>query len=248
MKKLEGKVAIVTGASKGIGAGIAKAFGAAGASVVVNYASGKEAAERVVGEIEAGGGKAIAVQADVSNAADVKRLFASTKTAFGKLDTLVNNAAVFAFGPLESATEEEFHKHYNVNVLGLLLVTKEAVAAFGDAGGSILNIGTAGTRTPNPGALLYLSSKGAVDVLTRGLAKELGPRKIRVNSINPGGTETEGSHRLGLIGSPMAARMIENTPLGRIGQPTDIAPVAVFLASDDASWVTGELLHVTGGA
>jgi 3-oxoacyl-[acyl-carrier protein] reductase len=248
MSKLAGKVAVVTGASKGIGAGIARALAAAGASVVVNYASSKEGAERVVAEIEAKGGKAIAVQADVAKAADVKRLFADTKRAFDKLDILVNNAGVYGFSPLEGITEEEFHREYNTNVLGLILATQAAVAAFGDAGGSIVNIGTAGTRAPVAGGTLYLSTKGAVDVITVSLAKELGPRKIRVNQINPGGTETEGAHAAGIIGSPFEKMMVDKTPLGRLGQPGDIGPVAVFLASDDAAWVTGELLHASGGA
>ncbi len=248
MSKLAGKVAVVTGASKGIGAGIAKALAAAGASVVVNYASSKEGADRVVAEIEAKGGKAIAVQADVARSADVKRLFAETKRTFDKLDILVNNAGVFAFGPLEGITEEEFHREYNTNVLGLLLATQAAVAAFGEAGGAVINIGTAGTRAPAAGGTLYLSTKGAVDVITVSLAKELGPRKIRVNQINPGGTETEGSHAAGIIGSPFEKMMIDKTPLGRIGQPGDIGPVAVFLASDDAAWITGERLHASGGS
>ena len=247
MSKLEGKVAVVTGASKGIGAGIAKAFGAAGASVVVNYASSKDGADRVVAEIVSAGGKAVAVQANVARAADVKRLFAETERAFGTPDILVNNAAVFALLPLEGITEEEFHREYDTNVLGLILATQSAVASFGDKGGAIINIGTAGTRAPNAGTLLYLSTKGAVDVITRTLARELGPRKIRVNSINPGGTETEGTRAAGLIGSPFEKVLVAATPLGRIGQPGDIGPVAVFLASDDAAWVTGELLHVSGG-
>ena len=248
MSKLAGKVAVVTGASKGIGAGIAKALGAAGASVVVNYASSKEGADRVVAEIKAKGGKAIAVQADVAKAADVKRLFAETKREFDKLDILVNNAAVFAFSPLEGITEEEFHREFNTNVLGLILATQSAVPLFGEAGGSVINIGTAGTRAPMVGGTVYLSTKGAVDVITRTLAKELGPKKIRVNSINPGGTVTEGSRAAGVIGSDFEKTLVAGTPLGRIGQPGDIGPVAVFLASDEAAWVTGELLHASGGA
>ena len=248
MSKLTGKIAVVTGASKGIGAGIAKALATAGASVVVNYASSKEGADRVVADIESRGGKALAVQADVAKSADVKRLFAETKRAFGKLDILVNNAGIFAFSPLEGITEEEFHREFDTNVLGLILATQSAVAAFGDGGGTVINIGTAGTRAPVAGGTLYLSTKGAVDVITRSLAKELGPRKIRVNQINPGGTETEGAHAAGIIGSPFEKLMIAGTPLGRMGQPGDIGPVAVFLASDDAAWITGELLHASGGA
>jgi 3-oxoacyl-[acyl-carrier protein] reductase len=248
MSKLAGKVAIVTGASKGIGAGIAKALASAGASVVVNYASSKEDADRVVSEIVARGGKAVAVQADVAKSEDVKRLFAQAKRDFGRLDALVNNAAVYAFSPIDAFTEADFRRQYDTNVLGLLLATQGAVALFGEAGGSIINIGTAGTRSPIAGGAVYLSSKGAVDVITRTLAKELGPRKIRVNSINPGGTDTEGARTAGVIGSAFETQLVAGTPLGRIGQPSDIGPVAVFLASDDAAWVTGELLHARGGA
>src|SRR5258705_8726738 len=198
--KLNNKVAIVTGASKGIGAGIAKGLADAGAAVVVNYASSKEGADRVVAEIASKGGKAIAVMGNVSKAADVKQLFEETIRAFGTLDVLVNNAGVYSFGPLESATEEEFHRQFNTNVLGLILATQEAVKIFAEKGGSIINIGTVASQTGAPNMVLYMATKGAVDSVTRVLSKELGPRKIRVNSINPGGTETEGAHALGVIG------------------------------------------------
>jgi len=247
MSGLTGKVAIVTGASKGIGAGIAKGFGAAGASVVVNYASSKEGADRVVAEITSKGGKAIAVQGDVSKAADVQRLFTETKKAFGLLDVLVNNAGVFKFEPLESVTEDEFHREFNTNVLGLLLVTREAVQHFGPKGGSVINIGSVASRKTPPMSAIYSATKGAVDAITAVLAKELGPKKIRVNSINPGGVETEGVHTLGIIGSDFAKQMVAETPLGRFGQPQDIAPVAVFLASENSGWLTGETLVASGG-
>jgi 3-oxoacyl-[acyl-carrier protein] reductase len=247
MGEMTGKVAIVTGASKGIGAGIAKGFGAAGASVVVNYASSKEGADRVVEEIARTGGKAIAVQADVSNASDVKRLFEETRKTFGSLDVLVNNAGVYHFEPLESVTEEEFHREFNTNVLGLILSTREAVKYFGPQGGSVINIGSvASTRTP-PMSVVYTATKAAVDAITRVLAKELGTKNIRVNSINPGGVETEGVHSAGIIGSDFAKQIVADTPLGRFGQPEDIVPVAVFLASPQAGWLTGELLTASGG-
>ncbi len=247
MAELKGKVAIVTGASKGIGAGIAKALGKAGAAVVVNYASSKEGADRVVKEITQNGGQAIAVQGDVAKAGDVKRLFAETKKAFGSLDILVNNAGVYQFLPLESVTEEEFHREFNTNVLGLILATREAVKYFGAEGGSVINVGSvASTMTP-PNSVIYTATKGAVDAVTRALAKELGPRKIRVNSINPGGVETEGTHRIGVVGSDFEKQMVAQTPLGRFGQPEDIGPVAVFLASGAAGWVTGEVLAASGG-
>jgi 3-oxoacyl-[acyl-carrier protein] reductase len=247
MHDLKGKVAIVTGASKGIGAGIAKGLGEAGASVVVNYASSKTDAERVVNEIKQNGGKAIAVQGDVSKAGDVKRLFEETKKEFGALDVLVNNAGVYEFAPLESITEDGFHRHFNTNVLGIILATREAVKYFGDGGGSVINIGSvASTMTP-PNSVVYTATKGAVDAVTRVLAKELGPKKVRVNSINPGGVETEGTHSGGIVGSDFAKQMIAQTPLGRFGQPDDIAPVAVFLASPDSGWLTGEVLVASGG-
>jgi 3-oxoacyl-[acyl-carrier protein] reductase len=247
MSNLKGKVAIVTGASKGIGAGIAKSLGAAGAAVVVNYATSKEGADRVVAEITSEGGRAIAVQGDVSKATDVQRLFEETKKAFGSLDVLVNNAGVYQFIPLESVTEEEFHREFNTNVLGLILTTQEAVKYFGPEGGSVINIGSIASSITPPMSVVYTATKGAVDAITRVLAKELGPRKIRVNSINPGGVETEGVHRIGMIGSEQEKQMVAQTPLGRIGQPEDIAPVAVFLASAESGWVTGETISVSGG-
>jgi len=247
MSKLTGKVAVVTGASKGIGAGIAKAFGAAGASVVVNYASSKEGAERVVAEIVAKGGKAIAVQGDVSQIADISRLFAETKKAFGAVDVLVNNAGVYRFASLEQVTAEEFHRQFNTNVLGLILTTQEAVKHFGGDGGSIINIGSTASQLAFPETVVYAATKGAVDTITHVLAKELGPRKIRVNSINPGGVETEGVHALGILGTDFEKNIVAQTPLGRFGQPEDIAQIAVFLASSDSGWLTGELLLASGG-
>jgi len=247
MSKLTGKVAIVTGASKGIGAGIAKGLGAAGAAVVVNYASSKEDAERVVAEITRKGGQALAVQGDVSKAADVQRLFAETQQAFGAVDVLVNNAGVYQFDPLEAVTETEFPREFNTNVLGLLLVTQEAVQHFRPEGGSIINIGSVASQATPPQSVVYSATKGAVDAITRALAKELADRKIRVNSINPGGVETEGVHQAGIIGSDFEKQMIAGTPLGRLGQPEDIAPIAVFLASEDAGWLTGETLVASGG-
>ena len=245
--RLTGKVAIVTGASKGIGASIAKSFAAAGAAVVVNYASSREGADRVVAEIAAEGGKAIAVQGDVSKAEDVRRLFAATKEAFGALDVLVNNAGVFQFAPLEAVTEDEYHREFNINVLGTLLATQEALKHFGPAGGSVINISSIVSTNPVANSVVYSATKGAVDTITRALAKELGERKIRVNAIAPGGVETEGVHTLGIIGSDFQKDMIARTPLGRFGQPDDIARVAVFLASDDAAWLTGERLTASGG-
>jgi len=248
MSDLKGKVAVVTGASKGIGAGIAKALAEAGASVVVNYASSKEGADRVVAEINSnGGGKAIAVQGDVAKAADVQRLFKETKKAFGALDVLVNNAGVYQFQPLEAATEQEFHREFNTNVLGLILATQEAVKHFGPEGGSVINIGSVASETTPPMSVVYSATKGAVDAITGVLAKELGPRKIRVNSINPGGVETEGVRTAGIAGSDFAKQMVARTALGRFGQPEDIAPVAVFLASADSGWLTGEIIRASGG-
>ncbi|MGH7484632.1 MAG: SDR family NAD(P)-dependent oxidoreductase [bacterium] len=247
MGKLTGKVAVVTGASKGIGAGIAKGLAAEGAAVVVNYASSREGADRVVAGIAKEGGKAIAVQGDVAKAADVQRIFAETEKAFGHLDVLVNNAGVYQFQALEEITEEQFHRQFNTNVLGLILATQEAEKRFGAEGGSIINIGSnASTLTP-PSAAVYTATKGAVDAVTRTLAKELGPKKIRVNSINPGMVETEGTHTAGILGSDFAKGMEAQTPLGRIGQPEDIARIAVFLASGDAGWLTGETLLASGG-
>ena len=247
MSRLTGKVAVVTGASKGIGAGIAKGLAAAGASVVVNYASSKEGADRVVAQITAKGGRAIAVQGDVAKSADVKRLFAETKKAFGSLDVLVNNAGVFRFVPIEEVTEAEFHRQFNTNALGLILATQEAVKHFGPAGGSVINIGSAISLNAAPNAVIYAATKGAVDQITLVLAKELGPKKIRVNSINPGGTETEGFVAMGSAGSEMAKYLIPQTPLGRLGKPEDIAPIAVFLASDESAWVTGTTILAAGG-
>ena len=248
MSELTGKVAIVTGASKGIGAGIAKSLAAAGAAVVVNYASSKEGADRVVGEITEKGGKAVAVQADVSKGADVQRLFEETKEAFGALDVLVNNAGVYQFAPLEAVTEDEFHRQFNTNVLGLILTTQEAVKHFGPEGGSVINIGSVvSAGNPPAASVVYTATKGAVDGITQVLAKELAPRKIRVNSINPGGVETEGVHQAGIIGSDLEKQMVERTALGRLGQPEDIAPVAVFLASPRSGWLTGEILQASGG-
>jgi 3-oxoacyl-[acyl-carrier protein] reductase len=247
MNKLRNKVAVVTGASKGIGAGIAKGLAAEGAAVVVNYASSKEGADRVVAEITEKGGKAVAVQGDVSSAADVKRLFAETKKAFGKLDGLVNNAGVYQFAALEEITEEQFHRQFNTNVLGLILATQEAAKLFGPEGGSVINIGSTASRLTPPTTAVYTATKGAVDAVTHVLAKELGPRKIRVNSINPGVVETEGVHTAGFIGSDFETQLEAQTPLGRIGQPGDIAPIAVFLASADSGWLTGETLLASGG-
>jgi 3-oxoacyl-[acyl-carrier protein] reductase len=247
MSQLSNKVAVVTGASKGIGAGIAKGLAAAGAAVVVNYSSSKEGADRVVAEIIMDGGKAVAVQGDVSKAADVKRIFAETKKAFGRLDVLVNNAGVYQFAPLGDITEEQFHRQFNTNVMGLILTTQEAVKHFGTGGGTIINIGsTASSLTPAT-STVYTATKGAVDAVTRVLAKELGPSGIRVNSINPGMVETEGVHAAGFIGSDFQKQFEGQTPLGRIAQPDDIAPIAVFLASADSGWLTGETLLASGG-
>ena len=247
MSKLKDQVAVVTGASKGIGAGIAKALAAEGASVVVNYSSSKVGADKVVAEIVKKGGKAIAVQADVSKQADVTRLFAETKKAYGRLDVLVNNAGVYVLGPLESVTEETFHSHFNLNVLGLLLATKEAVKLFGDNGGSVINVGSAVSRLTPPNASVYTATKGAVDVITRSLSKELGPRKIRVNSINPGMIETEGVHAAGFIDSDFRKWVEAEAPLRRIGQTDDISPTAVYLASSDSKYMTGETIAISGG-
>jgi 3-oxoacyl-[acyl-carrier protein] reductase len=247
MSTLKGKVAIVTGASKGIGAAIAKGFAEAGAAVVVNYASSKDGADRVVDEIKQKGGKAIAVKGDVAKATDVKRLFEETKKAFGTLDVLVNNAGVYEFAPLEATTEDEFHREFNTNVLGTILATREAVKYFGGSGGSVINVGSLASTMAPPNSVVYTATKGAVDAITRVLAKELGPKGIRVNSINPGGVETEGTHSGGIIGSDFQKQMIAQTPLGRFGQPDDIAPVAVFLASPASGWLTGEVLVASGG-
>jgi 3-oxoacyl-[acyl-carrier protein] reductase len=245
--KLAGKVAVVTGASKGIGAAIAKQLAADGAAVVVNYASSKSGADKVVKEITAQGGKAIAVQADVAKLSDIGRLFAETKQAYGRLDVLVNNAGVYEFLPLEQITEEHVHRQFNVNVLGLILTTQAAVKQFGAAGGSIINLSSVASTSAPPGASVYSATKGAVDTLTKSLAKELGSRKIRVNAINPGMVETEGVHAAGFVGSDFQKQTEAQTPLGRIGQPQDIATVAAFLASTDSGWITGETLYAAGG-
>ena len=246
MSKLKNKVAVVTGASKGIGAAIAKAMAAEGASVVVNYASSKEGADRVVADIVKKGGKAVAVQGDVAKTADVQRIFAETKKTFGKLDVLVNNAGVYQFAALGEVTEEQFHRLFNTNVLGTILASQEAVKHFNGAG-NIINIGSAVSEITPPASAVYTATKGAVDAVTRVLAKELGPRKIRVNSINPGVVETEGTHDAEFIGSDFQKQLEAQTPLGRIAQPDDIAPIAVFLASDDSGWLTGETLLASGG-
>ena len=246
-EKLQGKVAIVTGASKGIGAAIARHLAAEGAAVVVNYSSSKEGADRVVNEIKSKGGRAIAVQANVAKQADVERLFAETKQAFDTLDILVNNAGIYDFAPLESVTAEHFHKQFDLNVLGLLLVTQQAAKHFGPTGGSVVNISSVVAHSPVATASVYSATKAAVDAVTRSLAKELGPRKIRVNSINPGMVETEGLRGTGIADSDFRKATEAQTPLGRIGQPEDIAPAAVFLASSDSSWITGETLTISGG-
>ncbi len=247
MSKLKDKVAIVTGASKGIGASIAKHLAAEGAAVVVNYAASKEGADRVVAQITRQGGRAIAVQANVAKQAEIDRLFSETKKAFGRLDILVNNAGIYEFSPLEGVTEEHFHKQFDVNVLGLILASKAAVRHFDAAGGSIINISSGASTLTPANTSVYSATKAAVDAVTRSLAKELGPRNIRVNSINPGMVETEGVHAGGFAESDFRKQLEAQTPLGRIGQPQDIAPAAVFLASRDAAWITGETLVIAGG-
>jgi 3-oxoacyl-[acyl-carrier protein] reductase len=246
-KKLSGKVAVVTGASKGIGAAIARHLADEGAAVVVNYASSKEAADKVVASIVANGGKAVAVKANMANPAEVKHLFAETKKAFGTLDILVNNAGIYEFAPLEAITPEHYHKQFDLNVLGLLLASQEAVKLFGPSGGSIVNISSVVAVSPSANGSVYSATKAAVDAITRALAKELGPKKIRVNSVNPGMVETEGLHAAGITESEFRKQMEAQTPLGRIGQPRDIAPAVVYLASPEASWVTGETLVISGG-
>ena len=247
MSDLTGKVAVVTGASKGIGAGIAKGLAAAGAAVVVNYASSKAGAERVVAEITGKGGKAIAVHGNVAEAKDVQRLFEETKKAFGSLDVLVNNAGVFEFSPLEAVTETEFHREFNINVLGTILATREALKYFGPAGGSVINLSSVAGVKAIPNSVVYSATKGAVNAITRVLANELGARKIRVNAIAPGPVETEGVHELGILGSDFEKQMVAETPLGRIAQPVDIARIAVFLASDSSGWLTGDIISASGG-
>lgn len=247
MGKLSNQVAVVTGASKGIGAAISKALAAEGASVVVNYASSREGADKVVKEITAAGGKAIAVQADVSKSADIVKLFAETKKSFGKLNILVNNAGIYEFAPLEGVTEESFHKHFNLNVLGLLLTTQEAVKLIGPEGGSVINVGSGVSTMLPAGTSVYTATKASVDAITGVLAKELGPRKIRVNALNPGMIETEGVRSAGLNEGDFRKWIESTAPLGRIGQPDDIAPTAVYLASSDSKYLTGETVRVTGG-
>ena len=247
MGKLTGKVAVVTGASKGIGAAIAKELAAQGASVVVNYASSKDGAEKVVAEIKKAGGDAIAVGGSVAEAAGIDALFAATEKAYGKLDILVNNAGVYQFAPLEAVTEESIDLMYRTNVKGLILATKAGVALFPAEGGSVINIGSVSSDQTPPMSVVYSGTKAAVDAMTRVLAKELGPRKIRVNALNPGPVATEGFKSGGVEGSDFEKQMLQSTPLGRIGQPDDIGTVAAFLASDDARWVTGSLLQVAGG-
>ena len=247
MSKLSGKVAVVTGASKGIGAAIARALAAAGASVVVNYASASHDAEKVVAEITSNGGKAVPIQANIASEPDVVRLFAETKNAFGRLDILVNNAGVYGFTAIEQITPAEYNRQFNTNVLGLLLASREAIKLIPAEGGSIINIGSAVSATHPPKGAIYTATKAAVDSITQVLSKELGPRKIRVNSINPGLVETEGTHAIGFIGGEWQKEREANTPLGRTGQTSDIAPIAVFLASDDARWITGEIIIASGG-
>lgn len=247
MSELTGKTAVVTGASKGIGAGVAKVLGAAGAAVVVNYASDKAGAEKVVAEIAAKGGSAIAVQADMSKAADVTRLFDEAARAFGELDVLVNNAGVYQFATLDEITEEHYRRQFDVNVLGPLLATREALKHFGPDGGSVINISSNASTAAHPALSVYSGTKAALDAITRSLAAELGPRKIRVNSVNPGVTDTEGLTTVGVRGSEFEQQLVASTPLGRLGEPEDIAKVALFLASDLSSWVTGAVILASGG-
>jgi 3-oxoacyl-[acyl-carrier protein] reductase len=246
-QKLAGRVAIVTGSSKGIGASIAKHLAAAGASVVVNYSSSKTDGDKVVAEITKAGGKAVAVQANLSKAADIERLFDEGKKAFGKIDILVNNAGIFEFLPIEQVTAEHFHRQFDLNVLGLILASQQAVKHFGTNGGSIINISSVVATLAPPNGSVYSATKAAVNAVTRSLAQELGPRKIRVNSVNPGMVETEGFHSAGIAESDFRKEVEKTTPLRRIGQPSDIAPAVVFLASDDAAWLTGESLYISGG-
>jgi 3-oxoacyl-[acyl-carrier protein] reductase len=246
MSKLTGKVAVVTGASKGIGAAIAKSLAAEGASVVVNYASSRAGADTVVDAITAAGGKAVAVGGDVSKAAEAHGIIEAAIKSYGHLDILVNNSGVYEFAPIEAITEDHFHRHFNINVLGLLLTTQAAVKHLGE-GGSIINIGSIASRVTPPNSSVYAGTKGAVDAITGVLARELGPQKIRVNALNPGVVETEGTHSAGLIGSDFETGAVAQTPLGRVAQPGDIASIAVFLASEDSAWLTGELILASGG-
>jgi 3-oxoacyl-[acyl-carrier protein] reductase len=247
MADLRGKVAVVTGAAKGIGAEIAKQLAAAGASIVVSYAASKEVAERVVGEIVGTDGRAIAIQGDLPKGADVRRLFEETKAAFRRLDILVNNAGIVEFGPIEAVTEDQYHRLFDTNVLGMVLTIQEALAYFGPDGGSVINIGSVASVSPSPGSLVYTKTKGAVSTLTRGLAAELGGRRIRVNTLARGPVETEGTRSAGLIGSDLAKQLEAITPLGRLGLPEDVAWIAVFLASDEAGWLTGAWIPASGG-
>ncbi|HXB62866.1 MAG TPA: glucose 1-dehydrogenase [Acidobacteriaceae bacterium] len=247
MSRLSGKVAVVTGASKGIGASIAKHLAAEGAAVVVNYATSKAGADKVVAEIKAAGGKAVAAGGSVANPSEIAGIVGAAKKEFGRLDILVNNAGVYNFAPIEQVTPEEFHRQFNTNVLGLLLTTQEAVKHFDTEGGNVINISSVVSRITPAGGSVYSATKGAVDVITKSLAKELGPRKIRVNSINPGLVVTEGTESAGIVGSDFETHFAKNASLGRVGQPEDIAAAAVFLASDDASWTTGQTIEVAGG-
>ena len=247
MSPLTHKVAVITGASKGIGAGIAKAIATAGAAVAVNYAGSKEAAERVVNDIVANGGRAIAVQGSVSNATDMRRLFAETKSTFGAVDILVNNAGIGEFAPVEAVSEELYRRLFDTNVLGVMLAVQEALGHFGPNGGSIINISSVASVSPTPGSGIYAATKAAVNTLTTVLAMELGARKIRVNAIAPGPVDTDGTRGVGLIGSELERQLIAQTPLGRLGQPEDIGRIAVFLASDDARWVSGAWIRASGG-
>ncbi len=247
MSKLQGKVALVTGASKGIGASIAKELAANGAAIAVNYSSSAEGANKVVAEIKAAGGNAIAVQANVADPATIPGLIATVVKEFGPIDVLVNNAGVYEFSPLEAITPDHFHKQFNLNVLGLLLTTQAAVASFAKTGGSIINIGSVVGQMAAPQGSVYSATKGAVDSITVSLSKELGPRGIRVNSLNPGLIITEGAHSAGIVGSDFETNAVAGTPLGRAGQPKDVATVAAFLASDDAAWLTGQTIYASGG-
>jgi 3-oxoacyl-[acyl-carrier protein] reductase len=247
MSKLSGKVAVVTGASKGIGASIAEQLAAAGATVVVNYSSSKEGADRVVANIKKQGGQAVALQANLSKPEEVQKLFAETKKTYDKVDILVNNAGIYEFAPLEDVTPELFHKQFDLNVLGLLLATKEAVKLMGSAGGSIVNISSIAARSAPPTTSVYSATKAAVNAITISLSQELGPKKIRVNAVNPGMVETEGTHTAGITESDFRKQVEAQTPLGRIGQPKDIAPIVAFLASNDSSWISGETFYVAGG-
>jgi 3-oxoacyl-[acyl-carrier protein] reductase len=247
MKQLEGKVAVVTGASKGIGAGIARAYGEAGASVVVNYANDRDGAQRTVEAIQRSGAKAIAVKGNVASASDVQLVFAAAREAFGRVDVLVNNAGVYRFEPLEQVTEAEYRRQFDTNVLGTLLSTQEALKHFGADGGSVINVSSVVSTNPLVGSVIYSATKAAVDNLTLTLARELAPRRVRVNAIAPGGTRSEGAEQLGMIGSDMEKHIVGQTPFGRLGEPEDIALAAVFLASEQSRWITGETIRVAGG-